>query len=84
VDKPRIQGNWEEMPEEEKDLYCSEYNTWLLEHQRKCGMYVGEPPEEDACPHDEHDHGICLDCGTDITQDLVGKAEFRRDCAEDR
>jgi hypothetical protein len=34
-----------------------------------------EQDEQDECPHDENDHGICLDCGEDITQDLVGKAE---------
>lgn len=42
------------------------------------------PQEEDECPHDEHDHGICLDCGKDIFDDLVGAAEMARDAAEDR
>ena len=27
------------------------------------------------CDHPEHDHGICLDCGEDITNDLVSKSE---------
>lgn len=36
--------------------------------------------EEEQCPHDEHDHGICLDCGKDIWEDIVGAAEMRRDC----
>ncbi len=36
------------------------------------------------CPHDEHDHGICLDCGKDIFDDLVAAAEFNADCREDR
>ncbi len=40
--------------------------------------------DEDECPHDEHDHCICLECGADITDDLVGAAEFARDCREDR
>lgn len=31
--------------------------------------------EAEECPHDEHDHGICLDCEKDITNDLIGKAE---------
>ena len=38
----------------------------------------------DCCEHDEHDHGICLDCGKDIFNDLVGAAEFRADCINDR
>lgn len=40
--------------------------------------------EQDECPHDEHDHGICLDCGKDIMDDLVDAAEMARDAAEDR
>ncbi len=49
------------------------------------GCYAVQPPiEEDECPHDEHDHGICLDCGKDITDDLVAAAEFAADCREDR
>ena len=28
-----------------------------------------------CCEHDDHDHGICLDCGEDITQRLVARAE---------
>ena len=39
---------------------------------------------EEECPHDEHDHGICLDCGKDIFNDLVAQAEFAADCREDR
>lgn len=36
------------------------------------------------CPHDEHDHGICLSCGKDINDDLVGRAEAWADAREDR
>lgn len=28
-----------------------------------------------CCEHNEHDHGICLDCDADITDNLVGAAE---------
>jgi hypothetical protein len=31
--------------------------------------------EKEECDHDEHDHGICLACGEDITDTLVGEAE---------
>lgn len=40
--------------------------------------------EQDECPHDEHDHGICLDCGKDIMDDLVDAAESAADAREDR
>jgi hypothetical protein len=29
-----------------------------------------------CCDHYEHDHGICYDCGEDITQTLVSQADF--------
>lgn len=35
--------------------------------------------EQEDCPHDEHDHGICLDCGKDIMDDLIDRAEMMRD-----
>lgn len=38
----------------------------------------------DDCPHDEHDHGICLECGKDIWDDIVGAAEMACDAMEDR
>uniref|UniRef100_UPI004029A86A hypothetical protein n=1 Tax=Candidatus Wunengus sp. YC61 TaxID=3367698 RepID=UPI004029A86A len=38
--------------------------------------------EENNCPHDEHDHGICLECDKDITDDLVAKAEYIRDARQ--
>lgn len=30
----------------------------------------------ECCPHDEHDHGICLNCDKDCTDDLVAQAEY--------
>lgn len=41
-------------------------------------------PEEELCPHDEHDHGICLDCGEDIHDSLVERAENISDARQDR
>jgi hypothetical protein len=37
-----------------------------------------------CCPHDEHDHGICLSCEADIFNDLVEQAEAAADAAQDR
>lgn len=38
---------------------------------------------DDACPHDDHEDGYCLDCGEDITQELVAKAEWLVDSQKD-
>jgi hypothetical protein len=38
---------------------------------------------QEECPHDEHDHGICLDCGKDIFDDIVGRADIYRDSLND-
>ena len=40
--------------------------------------------EQQVCDHDEHDHGICLACGADITDTLAGQAEDAADAREDR
>ena len=51
----------------------------------KISSYINNNEEDDeTCPHDEHDHGICLECGRDIMDDLVAAAEFAADCREDR
>lgn len=54
-----------------------------LNEIREIMGHKGLPSEEEECPHDEHDHGICLECGKDIFDDLVGEADFRRDAARD-
>jgi Fe2+ or Zn2+ uptake regulation protein len=62
--------------------------NYLRELQIQRAAYNAEKAEreayEDECPHDEHDHGICLECGKDIMDDLVGRAEMLRDEMEDR
>ena len=40
--------------------------------------------EQQACGHDEHDHGICIECGADILDTLAGQAEDAADAAQDR
>lgn len=45
---------------------------------------VLDKEDEDECPHDELDHGICMDCGKDCFDDLVAAAEFNAECREDR
>ena len=36
-------------------------------------------PEQDECPHYEYEHGICLDCGKDILNYLIGQSELLED-----
>ena len=45
--------------------------------------HKAEPDQED-CLHQEHDHFICLECGKDLFDDFVGRAENMRDAREDR
>ena len=40
--------------------------------------------EQQECDHDEHDHGHCIECGADITDELAGLAEDAADAAHDR
>jgi hypothetical protein len=40
--------------------------------------------EQQECEHMEHDHGICIVCGADITDTLAGQAEDAADAAQDR
>lgn len=30
---------------------------------------------QECCPHDDHDHGICLDCEKDLNYTLIDRAE---------
>lgn len=48
------------------------YTTWTNELVIDCD----DPECQECCPHDEHDHGICLDCEKDLTDDLAGAAEY--------
>lgn len=74
---------WEraEQDEEEERLMAEARREYDAATPAERAKVLGE---EDECPHDEHDHGICLDCGKDITDDLVAAAEFAADCREDR
>ena len=49
------------------------YELWLKERQQKQLL------DKDECPHDEHDHGYCLECGKDILDDLISHAELMRE-----
>jgi hypothetical protein len=34
---------------------------------------------EEECPHDERDHGVCLDCGKDCFDMDLDAMEYRKD-----
>jgi hypothetical protein len=50
----------------------------MLEYEQHRARLAKER-EQEECPHEEHDHGICLDCGKDIMDDLIGRAELLED-----
>jgi len=56
------------MARDESDDY---YEEWLRDRQRR--------KLQEECPHDEHDHGYCLECGKDILDDLISHAELMRE-----
>ncbi len=56
----------------------------LALEQWRVNKGLPEEPQDEECAHDEHDHGICLYCGKDITDDLVARAEYAADSAQDR
>jgi len=54
-----------------------EFQAWLKnrQQQRTPNIVI----DEDQCPHDELDHGICLDCGQDRFDDLIDRADMMGD-----
>lgn len=57
-----------------------EYYETALSSCSNCGWngeYCEKEDCQECCPHDEYDHGICLGCGKDCTDDLVSAAEYR-------
>lgn len=40
--------------------------------------------EDDTCDHYDHEDGYCLQCGEDLTEYLVGRAEHYSDIRNDR
>lgn len=59
----------------EAALMKVEYDAGRLTPACDGSTDCGDSGCQDCCPHDEHDHGICMDCGKDRTDDLVGAAE---------
>ena len=57
-------------------LSVIEGKTKLSDHFTKEQIKAETNEEEDECPHDEHDHGYCLDCGSDVMARLIMQAEY--------
>lgn len=67
---------------------CTDKRQVFFAHQRadnaamatcdECGVKTGGPMTcTECCCHDEYDHGICLDCGGDFSEDLACAAYDR-------
>lgn len=46
--------------------------------------YFKAVPKSSDCPHTDHEHGICIECGKDIWDDIVARAESAAEAKEDR
>lgn len=40
--------------------------------------------KQDDCLHTDHECGVCIECGKDISDDIAARAELRADEAQDR
>ncbi len=69
--EPPLPDDETEREHMERMIAFSEYQ----QHKEKVAL----EKEQEECPHDEHDHGICLDCGKDIMDDLIGRADLLED-----
>lgn len=66
----------EECQAKEKAYWEGQYRAGRLLPQKCDGSTdCGDSDCQECCPHDEHDHGICLDCEKDILDDLIRDAE---------
>ena len=73
---------------------CASALWGVFDHEKKCFVRLAclsrgsalraaqALNERNSCAHDDHEHGICIDCGADITDRLVDLAEYRADCAQ--
>lgn len=46
--------------------------------------YFKAVPKSSDCSHTDHEHGMCIECGADVTDDLVSRAEAAADARRDR
>lgn len=55
---------------------CPKCEAYALEMKKEYEAGNLDPVEDDEeCPHSEHDHFICMDCGKDCINDFIGEAE---------
>ena len=66
-----------------RDKTCGGLDCATCYGEQAARQYITEQQQED-CGHDEHDHGICLYCGKDISDDLQAAAENYADSKQDR
>jgi hypothetical protein len=57
------------------------HDHWRFEEQEARREYEQHKREQEQaeCPHDEHDHYICLDCGKDLLDDMIARSDLLRD-----
>ncbi len=72
------------MTTEPDDQPDAEYLTEMARQRAEYDRTRAQEKEQEECDHEEHDHGICLYCAKDITDNLIAKAESAADARDDR
>lgn len=76
--------NWESTGPDGCDDHCIEHPCGPCITGYRSAEAYEKAQEQEECPHDELDHGVCLSCGKDCFDDVIDAAEYYRDCMEDR
>ena len=70
---------------------CHDLVNWLISERILTGMagisavnHIAVLASQYSCDHKSMDDSQCLDCGKDLTQEIVAELEARADAAQDR
>jgi hypothetical protein len=57
---------------------CSDTGSLIVVHTKLDGsVQTSDETCQQCCEHNEHDHGICVDCGKDNYEDIAARAYDR-------
>lgn len=66
-----------------RDRMCGALDCPNCMGEQAAREYLAELAQED-CPHTSTECGTCIECGKDVSDDLVARMEMLRDAKEDR
>jgi len=66
------------------DSHCIEHpcGPCQIHYEQGSSWDIADGSEDEECQHEETDHGICDECGEDISDELAARAEAA--CEGDR